>query len=247
MPQIGSFVQGIYRDESRYTAELVAALCQAALEYLPVELDEEGYRNGRSYKYASIHSIRRATLSANSKHGLLLNHVYGENDKGEYVTSVLRHTSGEYMASTSPVPLRDDVLDAKAAKTTLCRTHIEGLLGIVTERDTDAAVDATVSDEQRGLWATTWMAARAAIRTAHSLEAVDKYEATAMKRVSEGGLAPDITPEIERLCNERRDFLKEAIANDERAGTVSSEKPNAAGGGDSQSNRRTGRGAVGVG
>jgi hypothetical protein len=247
MPQIGSFVQGIYRDESRYTAELVAALCQAALEYLPVELDEEGYRNGRSYKYASIHSIRRATLSANSKHGLLLNHVYGENDKGEYVTSVLRHTSGEYMASTSPLPRREDVQDAKAAKTLLCRTHIEGLLGIVTERDTDGAVEDTVSDEQRGLWATTWMAARAAIRTAHSLEAVDKYEATAMKRVSEGGLAPDITPEIERLCNERRDFLKEAIANDERAGTVSSEEPNAAGGGDSQSNRRTGRGAVGVG
>lgn len=249
MPRIGSFVEGLYRDESRTTGELVAALCKAVMEYLPVELDETGYRDGQAYKYASIHSIRRSTLAANCKHGLFLNHVYSQSDKGEHVTSVLRHQSGEFMASTSAVPALTDVQEAKAAKTLLCRTHSEGLLGIVTERDDDGASAAQPVDAaQQDRWAATWNAAKAAIANAADVESVNKYEFMAKQRVEAGSLSPDVVPEIERMCRERRDHLTERKrANADSASTADVEESNVAGGGDRAPNRRNGRGAVGVG
>jgi hypothetical protein len=252
MPQIGSFVQGIYRDESRYTAEITAALCAAAMEYLPVELDEDGYRGGHAYKYASIHSIRRATLAANCKHGIFVNHIYGDNDKGEYVTTVVRHVSGEYMSSTSPVKELHDVQDEKAGKTLLCRTHIEGLLGIITERDDDgqAASHATHQDKQREAeWANAFSLAKAAILGARDLVAVDRHLATVKSRIHEGRMAPGALQEIDSLCSQRKKELtpkKEVTSANDKA-TAGDQGPNAASSGSGSSDSRVAGRAAGVG
>jgi hypothetical protein len=250
MPRIGSFVQGIYRDESRTTAEITAALCAAALEYLPVELDEDGYRGGRAYKYASIHSIRRSTLAANCKHGLWVNHVYGENDKGEYVTTVLRHVSGEYMSSTSPVRERDDVQDEKAAKTLLCRTHIEGLLGIITERDDDGQSLTSVEDkQQQAEWANAFSLAKAAIHAARDLATVDRHLATEQIRIHEGRMAPGALQEIEQLCAQRKKELspKKEATSVKPSRHAGDEGPDAAGGGSGGKDGNVGRRAVAAG
>lgn len=228
MPQIGSFVMGIYRDESRTTSSLVAALCKAQLEYLPIELDEQGYRDGQSYKYASIHSIRRATLASNCKHGLIVNHIYGDTDKGECVTTVLRHESGEYMASTSPVPSRDDMQDSKANKTLLCRTHIEGLLGIVTERDSDGQQSPSNAAAQ-AQWAENFAMAKNAILSAGSVTKVNNYLALARQRIVDGQMNPASEAEIVELCTKRTKELSRVDATR----TVRPEVADAARSGDS--------------
>jgi len=249
MPRIGSFVQGIYRDESRTTAELTAALCAAAMEYLPVELDEDGYRGGHAYKYASIHSIRRATLAANCKHGIFVNHIYGDNDKGEYVTTVVRHVSGEYMSSTSPVKELHDVQDEKAGKTLLCRTHIEGLLGIITERDDDgqSAVASTKEAKQREAeWANAFSLAKAAVLGARDLVAVDRHLATVKARIHEGRMAPGALQEIESLCSQRRKELtpKKETSSAKTARPVGDEGKDASGSGSGSKDGNAGRRAV---
>jgi hypothetical protein len=211
MPQIGSFVMGIYRDESRTTSQIVAAMCKAVIEYLPIELDEDGYRDGQSYKYASLNSIRRGTLAANCKHGLVINHIYGDTDKGESVTTVLRHESGEYMASTSPVPQHDDMQDSKANKTLLCRTHIEGLLGIITERDTDGQQSPTTAASQ-AQWGENFAMARNAILSASTIVKVNNYLALARQRIADGQMNPASEAEIVELCAKRTKELTSANA-----------------------------------
>lgn len=247
MPRIGSFVQGIYRDESRTIGEIVAAVCAAQDEFAPVILDETGYRGGQAYKYASIHAIRRATGKALSKHRLLLNHVYGRNDEGECVTTVLRHVSGEYMASTSLVPDRDDVQDSKAVKTLLCRTHIEGLLGIVTEQDDDGQSQSSEKDQKRDAeWANAFSLAKTAILSARDLATVDRHLATVQSRIHEGRMAPGALQEIEELCAQRKKELspKKETASVKPARPVGDEGTDASGSGSGSTNGNAGRRAV---
>lgn len=249
MPRIGSFVQGIYRDESATTSALTKALCSAVLEYLPVELDEEGFKHGRKYRYASIHSIRRSILAANSKHGLFINSVYGDSDKGEFVTTVLRHVSGEYMASTSPVRHVEDFQDHKAGKTTLCRTHVEHLLGIATERDDDGAsvVASSAADaEQAKRWEGTLALALDSIAKAKDSAEIVKFTSIARNRVETGMLAPNAMQAINEACKVRMSQLKEAEgAGHERV--AGDQGADAVGSGGGASNRRTGGGAASTG
>lgn len=249
MPRIGSFVQGLYRDESPATGEITKALCAAVLEYLPVELDEEGFKHGRKYRYASIHSIRRSIIAANCKHGLFINSVYGETDKGEFITTVLRHISGEYMASTSPVRHVDDFQDHKAGKTTLCRTHVEHLLGIATERDDDGAsvVAATAVDaEQAKRWESTLALAVESIAKAKDSAEIVKFTNIARKRVETGMLAPNAMQAINEACKVRMSQLKEDGGADNQ-GTTGTEVADAAGGGSGTPDRASAGRAAGTG
>lgn len=244
MPQLGRLTLSVYREESQHTDELIDAFCQAQAAFLPVSLDKTGYRNGQSYKYASIASIRRSTQTALAMHSLMCHHVYGHNDEGEFVVTVLRHKSGQFISSTLRIPERVDAQEAKAIKTLLCRTAIEGLLGIVTEDDDDGACAVEVDEDQRRQWAMTWSVASMAIANAADVAAVDRYEATAKQRVVEGALSPDMVPEIERVCNERRDQLKKESSSADAKRVAADQEPVVAGGGDGGSHRRNGRGAA---
>ena len=250
MPTIGRLTVSVYREESQHTDELIEAFCLAQAAFLPVMLDKKGYRNGQSYRYASIASIRRSTQAALAMHSLMCHHVYGHNDEGEFVVTVLRHKSGQFISSTLRIPERVDPQEAKAIKTLLCRTAIEGLLGIVTEEDDDGASAGTgesVSEEQLAVWSATWAAASSKIASAKTVSEVDRYEAIAKERMEQGSLSPDMGPEIERVCNQKRDQLKEMKSHDDRAGTDADQVENVAGGRDGKSHRRNGRGAVATG
>ncbi len=248
MPQIGSFVTLLYREESRTTGELIAAVCKAQLEFAPITLDCEGRRGGEAYRYASIQSIRRGIQHAMSRHGLLIHHVYGFSDQGEHVVTVLRHSSGEYIASTSRIAFREDAQEQKALKTLLCRTAIEGLLGIVTEEDDDAQsttieVDSANVKQQ----ASNLAMAKAAILSAGSPAALERYAELAKTRLAEGALSVDGAAEIERLIEERKKHHKKEVASADGKGTAGDQGTDAARSGSVSSDSRVAGRAAGVG
>lgn len=226
MPQIGSLMVSVYREESKHTSDLIAAMCKAQPEFEPVVLDSTGYRNGQAYRYASIKSIRRATQTALAKHGLLCHHIYGQNDEGEYVVTVLRHVSGEYISSTLRIPRKDDVQESKAAKTLLCRTAIEGLLGIVTEDDDDGAC-VSVEPAKQAQWTRNLDLALKAIASAKTEADVVRYATLAADRIKEGTMAPEAMVQINNKCDERRAQMK-GSKNADSARTVGTQGKDAA-------------------
>lgn len=256
MPQIGNLSVSVYREESKTTGELTDAVCKASPEFAPVALDSTGYRGGRSYRYASIKAIRRATQPSLSKYGLWLHHIYGNNNEGTYVVTVLRHRSGEYMTSTLLVPPRQDIQEQKAAMTMLCRIATEGLLAICTEEDDDAAclvVSDTSTAAQREQWDANLLLALKAISEAKSEADVSRFFGVAKTRVTEGVMAPDALTKIQAACDVRRDQLQEK-SNADSAGAAGDQGTDAARVGSSTPNRPsrgsasgTGRGDVPVG
>lgn len=208
MPRLGNLVASVYREESATTGTLVDALCAASAEFLPIALDQEGYRDGRPYRYASVRSIRRSTQAALAKHGLWLNHVYGHTDQGTFCVTVLRHREGEYITSTLQVPQRADMQEQKSVMTLLCRTAIEGLLAICTEEDDDGACAATPSNEaQQAQWKANLALARKAIAEAASESDVARYVSLAEQRVKDGLMAPDAMQALATVRDERMKFL----------------------------------------
>jgi hypothetical protein len=248
MPQVGNLMVSVYREESKHLGDLIAAMCAAQAEFLPVALDCDGYRNGDAYKYASIKSIRRSTQAALSKHGLIVHHVYGHSDEGDYVVTVLRHTSDQYICSTLRIPRREDAQDQKSVMTLLCRTAIEGLLGIVTEDDDDAQSTSMEFDAAtRELWATNLSMAKASILSAGTVSRVTQLEKLAKDRIAEGKIAPDAAEEIVRLCADRKKSLTKEKTSDRSEGVAGDQGADAAGSGSSSADGGAGRRAAVVG
>lgn len=245
MPKIGSFVMSVYREESPTLGQYQQALCAASAEFLPVVLDQEGFRGGRKYRYASIKSIRRATQPALAKHGLWLNHVYGNNDKGNFVVTILRHISGEFVTSLLPIPHREDMQEQKSVMTLLCRTAIEGLLAICTEEDDDGACLADADAEKRAQWEGNLTMALKAIREAKTEMDLERYAAMVAQRIKDGLMSPDAAPVVTAKCQERgieiANEKEKSRANGAR--TAGDQGPNAAGGGSGPANRGVGKAA----
>lgn len=241
MPRIGSFVMSVYREESAAQGEITKALCAASLEFLPIALDLEGWRDGKPYRYASLSSIRRSTTAALSKHGLYLNHVYGSTDRGEHVTSVLRHTSGEYQSSTQLVRMSDDMQEQDGFKTMLIKSATKGLLSIITEEGAESAVS-EVDAAKRAQWKSNLDLALKAIASAKNESEVIRYATLAADRIKEGAIAPDAMVEINTRCDERRNQLTGAKDAD-NARTAGTQGPDAARSGSGASDREQGRAA----
>ena len=246
MKQIGSFMTSVYREESKSLCQHTTAMCKAIPMFLPITLDKKGWKNGREYRYASIHSIRRSTQPALCMHGLVLAHIYGHSDEGEHVTTVLRHDSGEWQASTLKVRPHLDPQDQKAERTGLCRTAIEGLLSVICEDDGDDDFSGIVqanADAANVLLAQAHsleMAGRA-IAAAESVKALDGYLTLAAQRIAEGVLAADAITEINQRVAMRRAQL--GGSDDRDNGIVGDESKDADGGGSGSNAGGSGRAA----
>lgn len=251
MPKIGNITVSMYREESETTGKIVEALCVAQPDFPAIQMDSTGFRDGESYRYASISAIRRAVVPVLARHGIWMQHVYGESGEHPWVTTILRHRSGEYLTSTLQVPSISDIHERKAAMTLLCRTAIEGLLSISSEEDT-AAIDiemveqpADVDSETRQKWNRNFGLAAVAVSLAPDDDTLSRYVAVAEKRVASGDMPPDAVERIKELCESRSLELKEK-ADVGSESPVGDEGPDAAGSGGSKANRKQ-RGAVGVG
>jgi hypothetical protein len=132
MPRVGQLNVSVARDESCKTGKLGAALCVAIPQYGEIVLDKHEVRDGRSYQYASIASIRRAIMLPNCSEGITIQHCLDTNENGDILITTVRHGE-EYISSRSSVPWNQDQLEWKRNVTLRCRVHLEGLLGIVVE------------------------------------------------------------------------------------------------------------------
>lgn len=204
MPSITNLNMTAYREESRELDQLIDALCLAAPGFLPIVLDAEGVRDGKPYRYATIGSIRRSTEGALWMNRLWVNHCYGWTDNTEYVVTVLRHGSGQFMSSTSPIPYYPDAQEHKARKTTTCRTHLEGLLSIVAEEDSDCAgLKPQSNPEVNDIMAK----ARCAIEGVSTLEEAEQKMAKVREYIAAGKLPEEAEAEFEEIVTRR--FNKE--------------------------------------
>lgn len=252
MKRLPSLAVTVYREESATTGQLTEALCKASCEFLPILLDAQGYRDdGTTYRYASIKSIRRSTQAAMGKQGLWLNHVYGHNDEGTFVMTVLRHITGEYITSTLLVPDLPDIQKRKAAMTLLCRTATEGMLSICTEEDDDGAscgqemtgeVEVATPQQVANL-----AVAEKAIREATSVSALERYMEIAKARIEEGAFAKSALEKVTALVAARKQELAQENANADGSRVGGHEGADAAGGRGGPSNRGGRRGGRGNG
>lgn len=241
MPKFGSFVMNVYREESQSQRNLTQALCEASLEFLPIALDMEGVRDGKPYRYASLSSIRRSTSAAMAKHGLWLNHVYGQTDRGEHLVSVLRHVSGEYQSSTQLVPLRENMQDQEGVKTSLIKTATKGLLSIIIEEESQSQSSSDSGNANRAQWDSNLKMALKAIADAKSESELQRYADTVAQRVKEGLLSPDAIGVATAKVLERSMELKKEKTSANSAGTAGDQGPNAARSGGGASDRGVGK------
>lgn len=256
MPKIGNITVSVLREESASTGNLIEALCAAHPEFPPIPMDQVGRReDGEEYRYASIASIRRAVMPALTRHGIWMHHVYGENESGEYVVTMLRHKTGEYITSTLRIPYISDVQAHKANRTLLCRTGIEGLLSVATEEDTDGsneqseeqsdapAVDAATKER----WRNNLALAEAAVAMALDEATLTRYVNVAKQRVASGDMPPDAVARIQKLCDDRLDTISKEKTRAGSEGTAGSEGPDAAGGGSGEQDRKRAKRVAGTG
>lgn len=230
MPKIGQFVMSVYREESATLLKYHEALCAASAEFLPVVLDLTGTRNGKSYRYASLRSIRRATQPALIKHGLFLNHVYAHTDQGEFVTTVLRHISGEFVTSTRFIAPRSDMQEQESERTLACKSSTKGLLAICTEEDDDATVRG-VDAATLAQWQSNLDLALKAILSAKSEADVIRYASLAADRIKEGAMDPESMVEINTACDTRRESLMKGVKHADGSRVAGDQGKDAAGGG----------------
>lgn len=245
MPRIGSFVMNVYREESVAQAEITQALCDASLDFLPVALDLEGKRDGKPYRYASLSSIRRATGTALAKHGLFLNHVYGSTDRGEHVTSVLRHVSGQYQSSTQLVRFSDDMQEQDAFKTMLIKSATKGFLSIITDESSET-LSSPVDTATQAMWKSNLDLALKAILSAKSEADVVRYASLAADRIKEGSMDPESMFTINTACDTRREALLKGVKNADGSRVAGDQGKDAAGSGGGTPDRVEGS-AAGVG
>lgn len=188
MPRIGSITVSVFRDESAETSKLLIAKTNARLEFPELPLNKTAQRDGVEYRYCDLNTVKRVIYPVLARHGLDVLHQYTTHDQTEYLVTSLRHTSGQYIASISAVPYYPDAQEHKMRKSMLCKTHVEGLLGISTEDDTDGAgSNGEVSDtspEQQARIA----AAIAKMKAAKSRDAAAKLLAHAEGLVNSGEL-----------------------------------------------------------
>ena len=197
-----------YKEESESTAEITKALCAAAPGFLPIILDAEGTRDGISYRYATLGSIRRSVGASLWANGVFMNHEYSEKaDGAEYVTTNLRHISGEFLSSTSPVHYYPDAQEHKARKTMTCKTHVEGLLSITVEEDTDGGN--IISKDELGQQMVdpsvvkTLSNARMAIESAKTVDVADEKIVKVQSYIQDGKLPADVLPEFVEIVRKK--------------------------------------------
>lgn len=129
---------------SQDISKLAPALAQAQAEMGSVAFDSKNpaFRS----KYASLASCLTACLPALKAHGIMLTQhpSYAPSEQVVTVTTMLLHTSGQYMQSSCSLPLggKRDGHALKSATTYLRRIGIIGILGLPEEDDDGNATSA---------------------------------------------------------------------------------------------------------
>ncbi len=120
-------------EKSQTIAELAKALTEFQAEMEPVVFDASNpfFKS----KYATLAKLVSMAAPVHTKHGLSVSQLT-EGDGG--VTTILMHTSGEYICSTLTLkPSKDDPQGHGAAITYARRFSYASILGLISEEDDD--------------------------------------------------------------------------------------------------------------
>lgn len=118
-------------------AQLSKALSAAQGELRNAPLDKSNSHFGQ--RYASLGSITDTVRPILAKHGLAVTQLAGTPEQGKVsVSTLLIHTSGEYIRETMVVPVAGNIQQAGSAITYMRRYALSALLGIVGDEDDDA-------------------------------------------------------------------------------------------------------------
>jgi len=119
--------------------ELATALSKAQGEFLPARMDAVNpfFKN----KYADLGSVIAAAKVACSKYGLAVVQPASTEDGNITVTTMLMHTSGQWLESSMTLPLnlenKNIAQSAGSIITYLRRYSLSAMLGIYADEDTD--------------------------------------------------------------------------------------------------------------
>ena len=122
---------------SNDTNELFAALAKAQAELGTAR--EDGRNPHFRSTYATLESVRGVVVPAFTRHGLSITQHPGLDGENVTMTTVVGHSSGQYMMSTSAVPLgkRRDSHAYGSACTYLRRFSMAAIASAVTGEDDD--------------------------------------------------------------------------------------------------------------
>jgi hypothetical protein len=125
---------GLRHSES--IAKLTAALAKAASEFSEIRKDCENPYYGN--RYADLASLIAATRPALSKYELALIQIPQLNGSGAIITTLLSHSSGEWLASDLKLPAsKVDAQGIGSAITYARRYSYQAILNIAAEEDDD--------------------------------------------------------------------------------------------------------------
>lgn len=120
-------------------ATLIEALIAAQSEYPGIPREAEGQARGGKYRYATLAAVLEAVVPALNRHGIAL--IQSTSFEGESLTlhTILRHTSGQEVASVIPLPAPQSWQEWGIALTYARRYTITALAGVAPEDDEDGA------------------------------------------------------------------------------------------------------------
>lgn len=91
-----------------------------------------------SYKYADLATIVETVKKILSEYGLCVSQTINTSEHGHTLTTMLGHSSGQYIESKCHIPMADDVKSWGGNITYVRRYALTAILGISTDEDTDS-------------------------------------------------------------------------------------------------------------
>lgn len=126
-------------NKSNTIKELALAFSKAQAEMPPAELN--AFNPFLKNKYADLGSIIKTEIPVLSKHGLSVSQLPTSNDEGVGITTILMHSSGEWIESTIVLPVGEakGLSSAQVAGSVISylrRYSLASILGMYADEDT---------------------------------------------------------------------------------------------------------------
>ena len=151
-------------EKSNSIAELAKALCAAQGEMPKVERTNTGQVGTRSYNYAPLDEAMAVALPLLTKHGLSIAQKPDVLTDGQpCLTTILMHTSGEFIAANQPLLLAQNTEQAFGSAVTYSRRYgLMAAIGMVAEADDDGSAASAQNGRRAARGVATTKAAAAA-------------------------------------------------------------------------------------
>lgn len=129
---------GMGEMEAEAQAFLFKAVAQAQSEFTSIIRTKEVDTGKYKFEYAPLDVILAAVRPTLHKNGLGLVQLLGEDERGDYVTTMLTHEAGGYLSSKARIASATNGPQAFGSALTYMRRYsVQCILGIATEADDD--------------------------------------------------------------------------------------------------------------